>query len=275
MEIDKTQKKRIIITSIYVGLVLLIIGAIYVKFRPAPSCFDGAKNQNEEGVDCGGVCQASCGVVAQKLTVGQLGVVPSGIAGKYDFYVQVVNPNAAFGDKGFHYNLNLKNSAGESLATRQGSSYILPGERKYIIESNIDASEKPVAFDFNITSSDWVEFNDYYEKPDVQVVNKNYSEISGGSGFAEATGLLKNKSAYDFDLIKIELILKDNAGNVLALNSTRMNTVASDEQRDFRVTWPNSFPGAVGNMEAQVEVNVFNSDNFLKKFYKTEKFQQY
>ncbi|MFA7319606.1 MAG: hypothetical protein WC022_03375 [Parcubacteria group bacterium] len=272
---EKRQFKRAIISLIYATILLLIIYGIYLKFRSVPTCFDNVKNQNEEGVDCGGVCQKGCAPAAQKLVVAQMGVVPSGNPGKYDFYVQITNPNATFGDKNFYYTLNFKNVAGAVIASRKGSSYILPGENKYVIESNIESATPPVSFDFAINSSDWVEFNDYYEKPDLQIVNKNYYEVSGGVGFSEAYGLLKNKSAYDFDLIRVEMILKDKDGKILALNSTQMKTVAADEQRDFKVAWPNRFPGTVGNMEAQVEVDVFNSDTFMKKAYKTEKFQQY
>ena len=274
-QVDKAKRKRIIISSVYLAILFLIIWGIYARFRHVPTCSDGIKNQREEGVDCGDVCQKSCGVAAQKLVVGQMGVVPSGLSGKYDFYVQITNPNATFGDKNFYYTLNFKNSDGAVIAARKGSSYILPGENKYVIESNIDSATVPASFDFAINSSDWVEFNEYYEKPDLQIVNKNYNEVSGGVGFSEASGLLKNKSAYDFDLIKVEIILKDNDGKILALNSTQMKTVAADEQRDFRVSWPNRFPGTVGNMEAQAEVDIFNSDTFMKRAYKTEKFQQY
>lgn len=272
---DKRQFKRSIISLIYATILLVIIYGIYLKVRHVSTCFDGMKNQNEEGVDCGGVCQEQCSFDAQDLIVGKMGVVPAGIAGKYDFYVQITNPNATFGNKNFYYSLNFKNSAGDVLASRKGSNFILPGERKYVIESNIDSVIVPTSFDFAINSSDWVEFNDYYEKPDLEIVNKNYSEVSGGVGFSEAYGLLKNKSNFDFDLIKVEVILKDDKGNVLALNSTQMSTVAAGEQRDFRISWPNSFPGTVGNMEAQAEVDIFNSDTFLKRFYKAEKFQQY
>ena len=273
---DKTKLKKIIILAIYAAIILLILWGVYARFfRHVPTCFDGVQNQNEEGVDCGGVCQKACDVAAQKLIIGKMGAVPSGIAGKYDFYAQVTNPNATFGDKSFYYILDFKDASGAVIATRKGSDYILPGERKYVVETNVDTPGTPASFDFNITSSDWVEFNSYYEKPDLQIVNKNYNEISGGVGFAQASGLLKNNSVFDFDLIKVEIILEDSNGNVLALNSTQMSTVAAGEQRAFTVAWPNSFPGTVGNMETQAEVNVFNSDTFMKKTYQTEKFQQY
>jgi len=105
-------------------------------------------------------------------------------------------------------------------------------------------------------------------------VNKNYSTISSGVGFAQATGLLRNKSPFDFNEIIVRVILKDNAGKILALNSTSMETVVSGQERDFRTFWPSKFPGAenVQDMETQVEVNVFDSEAFVKKYFDIQKF---
>ena len=271
-----TKAKKIVIILIYLALFVFIISGIYSFLTPKETCFDGIKNQNEEDVDCGGACAKSCDKIeAEDLIIEKTGIVPAGIAGKYDFYAQVNNPNAAFGSERFEYAASLKNSAEEILASVSGSGFILPGEKKYIIENNIDASESPAVADLKIVSSDWVKFNDYYAKPEIKIINKNYSEISGGVGFSEAKGLLKNDSPYDFDSIKIIVILKDSEGSVLGLNSTVMKTVESGEERDFKASWPSHFPGTVGNMEAQPEVNIFDSDTFLKRYYQSHKFQQY
>ena len=77
---------------------------------------------------------------------------------------------------------------------------------------------------------------------------------------------MRNRSPFDFDSIKIQVILKDAGGKVLALNSTEMKNIKAGEDRDFKVFWPSSFPGTVNSMEVQADVNVFNSDSFLKKF---------
>lgn len=274
---DKYFKKRSVIIFVYLTLFVFLGVISYYLFRPAPTCFDGLKNQNEEDVDCGGVCEKKCSekIEAADLVVEKSGAVPAGLAGKYDFYALIRNPNTVYGSKKFEYKLILKGSSGEILAQKNGWSYILPGESKYIVENNIEAEDVPSSANLEIISSQWVEFNSYYERPDIKIVNKNYNEISGGTGFSEAKGLLKNSSPFDFDLIKIEVILKDSGGKVLALNSTEMKTVKSGEQRDFTLFWPNSFPGTVGNMEVEAQVNVFDSDTFLKRFYKAEKFQEY
>jgi hypothetical protein len=273
---EKSTRKRSIIIPVYLVIFSLVIFGIYSIFKPKPNCFDGVKNQNEEGVDCGGVCAKKCAAViqAQDLVVEKIGIVPAGIAGKYDFYAQILNPNAVYGSKNFSYSISFKDSSGAITASKNGSSYILPGERKFIVENNLDVPTAET-LGFKINNSDWIEFASYYQRPDINVINKTYDEISGGTEFAEAKGLLKNNSPFDFDTIVIRIILKDDAGNVLALNSTEMNTVNSGEQRDFRIAWPNSFPGKVASMEAQPEVNIFSSDAFVQKYYQAEKFQQY
>lgn len=270
---EKLQRKKNIIISIYALILILIIASVYFHFKPKVSCSDGIKNQNEEDMDCGGSCPEKCEKIeAQKLIVEKTGAVPAGISGQYDFYAIITNPNAVFGCQKFDYSIKFKDGSGNVIASRNGSSFILPGERKYIVENNIGSSSAE-SFDFEILTSEWLEFFDY-EKPDIQIINKNYTETSGGAGFSEATGLLKNESSFDFDLIRIQIILKNESGEVLALNSTQMKTIKSGERRDFKTLWPSSFPGVVGNMEAQAEVNVFDSETFLKRFYKAEKFQQ-
>jgi hypothetical protein len=272
---EKANRKRMIIIFVYIFLFIFLVFSVFVFSSPAPSCSDGKKNQNEKGIDCGGVCLNECEEIkTQDLIVGVVGETPAGLPGKFDFYAQVTNPNAVFGAENFNYKIIFKDGSGTEIAERIGSAFILPGEKKYIIENNIESEVRPVDFSFEIFDLQWKQFNDYYEKPNIQIVNRNYSEISGGVGFSEAKGLLKNESTFDFETIKIQVILKDADGKIVALNSTQMKTVESGEARDFRVFWPNSFPGAVSNMEAQAEVNVFKSDTFLKKFYRTERFQE-
>jgi len=264
---ENTQRKKIIIITIYLLIFFLIIFGLYYIFKPKPSCFDNIQNQNEKGIDCGGVCQKECNEIkAHNLIIGETGIVPSGIVGKYDFYAKVSNPNVAFGDKNLTYEIEFKDADGNTIVSQLGSSFVLPSEEKYIIQNNIELSTIPTSGILKIISSDWTRFDDYYERPDIQIVNKNYSEVSDGVGFANAHGLLRNRSPFDFDGIKIQVILRDIDGKVLALNSTEMKNIKAGEDRDFKVFWPSSFPGVVSLMEVQADVNIFNSNSFLKKF---------
>jgi hypothetical protein len=272
----KAVKKRIIIILIFLFFVFFLFLSLYLYFKPQPSCFDGKQNQNEQGIDCGGICAQECdNVKAQPLIVEEFGIISSGLEKKYDFYARINNPNAVFGSKKFDYTVQFKDFNGEIITTRKGSDFILPREKKYIVIENVDSDSKPIKANLKINNSNWVKFNNYYKKPDVEIINKKYNEVSNGINFAEVYGLLKNNSPYDFNSIKIKVILKDDKDKVVALNSTQMNTINSGEQRDFKLFWPHRFNGSVSNMEVQAEVDIFNSNAFIKKVFKSEKFQQY
>jgi hypothetical protein len=270
------SSKRNIIISIYLLVFVVFLILIYLWLKPAPSCFDAKQNQNEEGLDCGGICAEKCALVAERdLAVQQAGFVPSGVANNYDIFGIVSNPNQNLGSVSFNYQFVVKNAAGAVIATKNDKGFILPGETKYLVVSNQAIQDTPATVELSLTNPQWVEVNDLYEKPQLKIVYKNYSEITSGVGFSEVTGLLKNESPLSFTTIKVEIILKDDQGQVIALNSTQMGTVQAGENRDFRVFWPNRFTGTVANMEIQPEVNVFDSDAFVKKYFKPAKFQQH
>lgn len=264
--------KRIIIILIYLILLLSFMGLVYYISRPEQTCFDGKKNQNEEETDCGGVCLPCKRIEAKPLQVTKTGIVPSGISGEYDLYALVINPNNVYGSGKFQYEIAVKDNSGTVLTQKKGESYILPGDKKYIIANNIKSEGNPEKIDFSVTGTDWTAFNNYYKEPELEIVNKNYDIVSSGIHYSEATGLLKNKSPFDFNSITIRIILKDSLGEVIALNSTTMGTVRSNEERGYQAFWPVRFSGDVQNMETQIEVNVFDSEAFVKRFFDNQKF---
>jgi hypothetical protein len=256
--------KRLMIISVYIILLALIAFVIYRAMKPKETCTDKIKNQNEIDIDCGGIC-ASCNKISAKdITVESKGLLESGRSGISDFWALVSNPNNSYGAKSFQYEIKVKDSSGMVIAQRSGSGFILPGEHKYVIENNLESANASNSIEFSILKTEWVEFNNYYEKPNLKVVNKNYNLVTSGTGYSEVTGLLKNESPYDFSIIKIGIILKDSSGRVVALNSTEMRTVKSGEEREFKAYWPVRFPGEVISIETQADVNIFESEAIIK-----------
>lgn len=272
MDDGERTKKRIIILFVYIIIFAAIAVLLYFWFVPKATCLDGIKNQNEEDVDCGGVCKKCEKIEVKDLVVNKAGAIESGIPGQFDFYAEVFNPNNSFGSKSFEYEFIFKNSSGEKISSAKGKDFILPGEAKYIIELNASSAADFSSLEVKTTNSQWIEFNEYYEKPQLKITNKNYSESNTADIFGSARGLLKNDSPYDFTLIKIKVILRDANGNILALNSTEVKTVKTGEEREFTVFWPKNFPGTVMRVDVWAEVNIFDSESFMRKYFKSQSF---
>ncbi len=266
---EKRSKKRIIIISLYLLVIAAIFGGAYLSWKPDPSCFDGIRNGNEEGIDCGGSCFKVCEVVATRdILVEKTGFVSGGSSTKFDVFGEISNPNSFLGGKAIKYEFSLADALGKVIAAKKGSSFILPGEKKYLIEYGMESEVPPVQVTLAVLGVEWVEFQEYQEKPQLKIINRNYKEMNSEVIFSEASGLLKNESPFDFYKVKLKVALKDGRGEIIALNSTEMNTVKSGEDREFKVTWPNKFSGSVNNMEFQSEVNVFESESFMKRNFK-------
>lgn len=269
--------KQVIIFSVYCLLAMLLGIIIYYAFLKAPvSCVDGKQNQNETGIDCGGICQAVCQEIVPgvDLVIQEITFLPAG-NGLYDVLAKVYNPNDEVGASSFEYTISLKDSAGVTLITRSDRGYILPQESKYIISLNFAATSLPVAASLQIENVQWERFTGYQTKPTINIYQKRYNQISSGVGFSEVYGLLSNESQFDFRSIVVKVILRDAENRALAFNTTEMRTVKSHEERDFRLVWPNSFPGTVEKVETEVDADVYHSDNFMRQYLPEGRYQEF
>jgi hypothetical protein len=261
--------KKLVIIFVYLVIFSLLGLLIYHWLKPAPTCTDGKKNQNETGVDCGGVCSPCKKVLeTQDLIIKEKAFVPGG-QGSYDAMMRVSNPNNQIAGSSFSYDLKLEDAGGNVLAERSGESFILPKESKYIIETSLETDKIPAQIEASISNPRWEEFFDY-ERPELNIYDRKYDLISSGVGYSEAFGLFRNESPFDFNSVKINVVLRDANGKPIAFNKTEMNTINAGEQRDFRLLWPVNFPGDVQGVEMEAEADVFNSQNFIKKYTNSE-----
>lgn len=270
---EQRNQKQLIIGIAYGILAVTLIWGGYFLFRTQPTCTDGLKNQNEQGVDCGGVCSLQCvrSVETNALEVKESALLYS-TPDRFDVLVAVHNPNDEAGASSFHYRMELKDAAGTTVAVREGNSFILPQETKYLPEINVSA---PQAKTVSVTFSDyqWQRFSGYQERPDITVSKKSYESISSGVGFGKAFGIVKNGSPFDFRSIRVKVVLRDVSGNPVGVNTTEMRTVTAGDVRDFMLIWPTAFPGTVDHIETEIEADVFHSENFVKRYMPSQDFQ--
>jgi hypothetical protein len=269
-------QKKLVIGAVY-GLILLVfLGAIfYFFFYTAPTCTDGVQNGKEAGVDCGGTCTNVCEevITGQPFTIEEVAIMPGGRE-RYDILGKMYNPNDTEGASNFRYTVELKNASGQVIATRTSTSFILPQERKTLVAVGVESTETPTEATLRIEDITWERFSGYQEKPNINIYQKRYNQITSGIGFGEAFGLVSNESPFDFRSLTVKVILRDSTGKALAINSTEMRTITSGEERDFRLVWPEAFPGAVEAVEMEVDADYYHADNFLKQYLPGGRFQE-
>ena len=258
--------KRVIVFIVIVFIVIVFSIVGYFVIKPNPTCEDEIQNQGEEKIDCGGPCNA-CPTI---IKLEKLKLVSTewayDIDNKYDLVFKLHNPNSDFGAAGFRYRAIIEGQAEDIFETNWGEGFILPGEKKFLFLTGVRLENKPEKISFEVLpeSVEWKKFEDYKE-PRLVITNDSYAELSGGKvNFSQAKGTLVNKSSIDFEEIVVKVLLRDENGKLLAINHQVMNTIRSNEYRDYVINFPHEFSGSVRGVETEMETNVFNSKNYIR-----------
>lgn len=254
--------KQITLAIIYVVLFGLIGWYLYYLISPDPTCTDGKKNQSEKGVDCGGPCKPCQNAQAAKdIEVVEKTFVDGG-GGTYDVLLKVSNPNYILGSDTISYTITLKDSAGAEVGKKTGTSYILPADSRYIIEMGIvpDVSGVSVAsVDVSFDKITWKELPNM-SKPQLNIYNRRFGEAPMGAGnIAEA--VVRNESPYDLNTVQIAIIIRDEYGKVVGLNTSLKQSLRAREEQSFRVTWPYQFKGNARKLEIEAQSNMYDAGN--------------
>lgn len=259
--------KRLTIIIVYL-LIFFVVGAgAFLMFRPNPSCFDGRKNQNELGVDCGGICVAACmeKLVANDVLVREITFLPTE-PGKYDIVARVFNPNNDIGASSFRYTLLLRDDSGKELARVTDASFILPQETKLLLALNLETTVLPSKAVIELSDFQWTRRYEYRAKPELNIYSKRYVGNPDESVFGAVLGTLVNESIYDFREVRLKVVLRDAEGIPLAANQSEMRTVTVDREQDIRIVFPKPFKGKVVQVDIEAEANIYDNENFLKRY---------
>ncbi len=270
------RSRQTFIIFIYLLILSLFFGALFFAFGyQKPSCLDGKQNQNETGIDCGGKCSEYClaDLASRPLLVTEVQALAYGNSSS-DALGKVRNQNSKAALQSATYTFQAYDQAGKILAEQNGQFSLLPLEERTLIALGLPVAQGSIAkTELTISKEVWVAFPDFTEAPDIRVANPQFSLLSGQTGYAEARGLVQNQSSYDIRTLSIVVVVRDASGAALSVNKTTMNTVQSGERRDFRLLWPQSFPGLPVSIDTQVHFDMLAEDAFVEQYFPGGKFQ--
>ncbi len=231
-----------------VAVVVIAAGATYWVRRPQPTCSDGLKNQNELGVDCGGVCTRVCRDEALPLIIKWVQVFPVR-TGVFDAAAYVTNPNTGFELRSFNYRFKVYDAAQQLIAEREGKAFVTPGEQMVIFEPLVKTRERAAARAFLEVAPNgedllWT-----------RAVGGRVPQLSVKSKLMETNPvptlsvLVRNGSSFEASNVIVTGVLYNTLGNVLGVSAARLVTVPRLSDTPVTLTWPNQFSEAVISSE--------------------------
>ena len=266
--------RQIIISLVYLVIIGGISYAIYSHSKPVPTCNDGSKNGQEEGVDCGvAACGVACIPELIPFDVKSIQLLRVGLQ-DYDFVADIANPNKQYGASDVSYELTLLDNATQVISKQNGNFYILPGEEKHIIVTAIKSATEVKTAQIKIISAHWQEL-DSLGGTNFLVRNKAYDVLSGGSS-SELNAILANNSDFDFAKVDIGIVLLNDKNEILAVNQSDARTLLAHTERAFNAIWPFFIAGKVTRINIEVTTNLFDNLDYVKRYGpSTEEFQKY
>lgn len=201
----------------------------------------------------------------------------------YDFVARVKNPNKHHGTKNLNYTIKLLDEKDNLLGIKKGATYILPDETKYIIAAFLKSEAKPARAEIEFPQKSELKWQRLrtFEKPRILIRNVRYRQLKNEPGFSEVSGVAVNKSFYDFDKVGINVVLYNKEQRVIAAARTQIRTLLAhsekiaDVERYFEVTWYNPFDGEVERVDIEAETNIFDLENFMRKYGLEGKYDLY
>jgi len=224
--------KQFIYGVFYLSVFALIIWGGYIFFSPTASCFDGVRNQGEEGIDCGGSC----------LTCDVMTLSPIKILGRPDVFkgpgnisllVKIVNPNPDHGAE-FSYSFIIYDESGKVENTFSGSGFINASERKYINENKFFQSTSFNRAVLRISEVEWLK-QEKSLKPKLEV--KDVSTFIENDKVS-VRGLIDNQSLFSGFDVEVVAIFVDEYGFNIFAGRTIIKNIEGFAREKFNITVP-------------------------------------
>ena len=213
-----------------------MLGFYRAYLKPAPTCFDGRKNQAEAGIDCGGFC-FSCEVLELEplKTIGAVRVF-SLTSGKAAFLAEISNSNESHQAQ-FAYRFSVYDRDDELIETIGGDGFIFALEKRFIYEvGDSQTTKEIVSVKLEIFEPRWEPIRDSLraELSVAPVISTNVQE-----SVIQVSGFIKNTSPIKVSNLEIIAVIFDKFGLELFASKTILKNMSGFEERTFVVNFPN------------------------------------
>ncbi|MBI2610057.1 hypothetical protein HYW53_02670 [Candidatus Giovannonibacteria bacterium] len=229
-----SQKRQLVFFSALLLILILIAVALIYRFTPAPSCKDGKLNQDEEEIDCGGLC-SPCQSKIKEIVEHWTRFFPLS-SGHYEAASLVENPNTTLGTSFLSYTIFFYDAKGILIAEKTGRTFLNPGEKTLIYEKDIPTFERtPARAEIQLTPERWKKIE--RQRPQILVTKRDFEN----DPFGRLNVTLTNQALFPIENLFLSAVLFDASGNAIGVSTTRLERIEGESDRDVFFTWRSPF----------------------------------
>lgn len=241
-----SSRRKALYGGVVFGLLFVLIGSIAfsILYKP-PTCFDGLKNGDESGTDCGGSCERVCpsAFLSPKVFWTSYESIAPGL---YNLSAYIVNPNIDGEVDRAPYKITIYDNDGSILTEVKGNVQIPPNRNTLAFIGAVDVAKRvPYRALFEFTGPlDWYKSTDQLGY--LSISNKDYSESESGSSLLVT---IKNNNVNTIGRFSVYVVLYDKDSNAIGFSKTNIDGIAGRGTVTAPFTWPNSRDGKVVSIE--------------------------
>jgi len=244
------RRKFVYLGTISAIILIILVWFFISHFYKTPTCFDGKQNQDEQGIDCGGVCTLLCRSQYVPLTVlwSRFSKVSDGV---YNVLAYIENPNINAGANNLNYTFKLYDKNGILLKQRFGQTFAPANKIMAVFEPELlTGNQMPSRVEFSFTS------NAVWVRQDSAETNLSVSQavMSREDTAPRLSFVLTNKTVKLINKIEAVGIVYNAGGNTIAFSRTIIDSLADREARTVNFNWPLPFGQASARTEIVLKV---------------------
>ncbi|MCB9809089.1 hypothetical protein H6776_01685 [Candidatus Nomurabacteria bacterium] len=255
-------KRQLMYLGIVLGFFALIILFFILrhKARQVETCYDGEQNQDERGIDCGGVCDLVCREDARPISIAWQRALPV-TDDVYNAVSYVQNTNVAAAAQSVPYTFLIYDRNNILIAERSGTTMIPPNQRIAILEPGIVVGTRmPALVDFRFDADPtWFRSEDRFAQQNI-ITSSIAWERENSTPTLRAD--LMNTADFDVRNITAVALVYDSNGNAFATSQTLIDTIVQGTRKRVTFTWPKPFVQQIVRTEIVTTLDPFNQPEF-------------
>jgi hypothetical protein len=256
---DWGTRRKLTVIAIFISILVLIgMYFFYIIFIKKPeTCSDAIRNQNERGIDCGGVCDRMCNNdVSPVITMWQRPVkITDGV---YSAIAYIENKNQNAGIQKLSYEMRMYDEKNVLITEPvYGETFVTPNSRSAIIENNIitgNTVPKTVFFTWKGYTG-WDRVKKYPDQSFITSTDVTTKDIETSP---KISATLNNKHTdYDYKNLPVIVIVYDSEKNIITTSNTLVDMLPHQSSKKVYFSWQLPFVVKPARVEIIPRINPF------------------